>query len=76
MNTTSGPSQFDAANLSQQEREDARTTVQVVLGVLHAYRDLGPTEDATVADFERWVRELDTNLAEHTNTAALQTLPE
>lgn len=76
MNTTPGPFRLDAANLSEQEREDARTSVQVTLGALDAYRAMGSPHGHTLAGFERWVRDVDKDLEKKKDAAAPQTLSE
>ncbi len=62
MNGVRGPFQFDIGHLSEQERKDARTSVQVALGALDAYRASGSPQGETLADLEHWLRDVARNL--------------
>ena len=69
MNGVRGPFQFDIENLSEQERKDARTSVQVALGALDAYRTSGSPQGETLADLERWLRNVARNLETNGETS-------
>jgi hypothetical protein len=69
MNGVRGPFQYDTGNLSEQERKDARTSVQVALGALDAYRASGSPQGETLADLERWLRNVARNLEKNGETS-------
>jgi hypothetical protein len=62
MSGVPGPFQFDTGHLSEQERKDVRASVQVALGALDAYRAAGSPQGETLADLERWLRNVVKNL--------------
>ena len=67
MDTARGPFQLDMTALSDEERNNARTSVQVALGVIDAYHASGSPEGETLAGLERWLREAEVNLEEKGN---------
>jgi hypothetical protein len=62
MNGVRGSFPFDTGYLSEQELKDARTSVQVALGALDAYRASGSPQGETLADLERWLLDVARNL--------------
>ena len=76
MNTARGPFQLDTGPLSDEERNNAQTTVQVALGVVDAYRASGSPQGETLAGFERWLRDTGENLKEKSNATTDHALPD
>lgn len=67
MNTERGPFQLDTALLSNEDRNNARTSVQVALGIVDAYRASGTPQGETLGGFERWLRDTEIDLEEQSN---------
>jgi hypothetical protein len=64
------------APLSDEERNNARTSVQVALGVIEAYHASGSPEGETLAGLERWLRDTEVNLEEKSNATTDPALPD